>query len=155
MRRFATIVAGGKRGRASLSVLLACAALATAGCSAINPVGRLNPGPVDPNSAIAGKVTQATRTHDKTPKFTDIPKTPTDAPKPQDFRAAVVGVVAARRPLTQWVAQNPPEHGDTEGFITGARASLPSDEVGPPPTDATEDTAAFAAALRAQSAPKP
>jgi hypothetical protein len=155
MRRFATIVAGGKRGRASLSGLLACAALATAGCSAINPIGRLNPGPVDPNSSLAAEVNQATKTHYKRPKFTDIPKTPKDAPQPQAFRAKVVDVLAARRPLAQWVAQNPPEHGDTEGFVAGARASLPSDELGPPPTDATEDTAAFAAALRAQSAPKP
>jgi hypothetical protein len=155
MRRFAAIVAGGKRGRASLSALLVCVAAGAAGCSSINPVARLNPGPVDPNSAVANQVRTATRTHYKTPKFTDIPKTPTDVRPPQAWRSAVVDTVAARRPITQWVAQNPPEHSGTEAFVAGARASLPSEQVGAPPTDATEDTEAFAAALRAQSAPKP
>jgi len=153
MRRFATIVAGGERGRASLSAALLC--LVVAGCSSVDPTSRLRPGPVDPNSAVAEKVRQASRAHYPAPKFSDVPKPPKDVRTASAWRGSVVDTVQSRRPITQWTAENPPMVGGTEQFAAGARASLPAGEVGAPPSDASEATEAFAAALRAQAAPPP
>lgn len=154
MNRQAAIVARGNRERASLSAILGCFLL-LAGCAAVNPIARVNPGPVDSTSSVAERVRQATRTDYKTPKFTDIPRTPKDVRSQAAWRQAVIDVLSERRPMNQWVAENPPILSGTEAFAESARASLPAGEIDAPPSDMTEATEAFARGLRADAAPPP
>lgn len=142
-------------GRTGLAGLALCAALCVGGCADLSRATSLAPDPVDPTSAVAARVREASAADYPTPRFRDIPPAPTDVRPPARWRAAVAEVNSAGAAVTAWVAANPPFlNDDTEAFAAGQRASIPASERGAPPSDAA-GLEAFAARLRALAEPPP
>ena len=133
-----------------------CAALGATGCADLTRATSLAPDPVDPNSAVAVRVREASAADYRTPSFRDIPPVPTDVRPAGAWRRAVTETATAGSAVTAWVAANPSFiNDDTEAFAAGQRASIPASERGAPPPDSTAGTAEFAARLRALAEPPP
>jgi hypothetical protein len=158
------MLASERRGRAKFSGqgrevfrlgLAAGACLLLGACADIGRLSSLGPAPVDTASPLAAKVTTATESDFPTPRFRDVPKTPTDVRTPAQWKVSVRETQAAREPLAEWVAANPQMTFGTEQFADAARASIPAGERDAPPSDAAAAAEAYAAQLRALAAPPP
>ena len=133
---------------ASPAAISVCAlAMSLAGCAA-TPFGAA---PVDPASPAAKAVIEGARADRAYPRFSDIPKTPTDVRAPRAWAAAVSDVEAARAELYAATAPETWTLEDTEAFAARARAAATP----PAPVTPASGAEAFASDARERATPPP
>lgn len=135
-----------KHRHATLWTLSACV-LGLAGCAG-NPFGAAA---VNPASPAAKAVLEGARADRAYPRFSDIPKAPTDIRPARAWAAAVNDVEAARAELYAATAPSTWTLDDTAAFAARARA-----EATPPaPVTTPSDTEAFVREARDRATPPP
>ena len=97
----------------------------------------------------------ATRHPGPYPKFSDIPKTPTDVRPASAWAVAVADIKADRAHLKSAVAALPPPAADTEAFAANARTAAQAPIAAAPPADAAAETQDYAQSLKARATPPP
>lgn len=128
-------------------VLSTCAlALVSAGCAG-NPFATA---PVDPASPAAQAVLEGARADRDYPRFSDIPKAPTDIRPARAWAAAVADVESARAELFAETAPSTWTLDGTAAFAARARA-----QAAPPPAVTTPSTEAFVRDARERATPPP
>jgi len=125
------------------------------GCADLRQVTSLDPGGVDPNSAIAREAVAASRSRPRMPHFADIPKAPKDIIPAPAVKTDVGVLVGERRALNGRIARLPTTPSDTEQFIARASGPLLAKGLTPPPPDQAERTTDFADVTRASVQPPP
>lgn len=124
-----------------------------AGCADLREVTSLNPGGVDPNSAIAREAVAASRSRPRMPRFADIPKAPAGILAAPAIKADVGVLVDERRALNGRIARLPTTPTDTEQFAARTTGPLLAKGLTPPPPDQAELTNDFAFVTRASVQP--
>ena len=107
---------------------------------------------VDPKSPVYQDVMNATRHPGPYPKFSDIPKTPTDIRPVSAWAVAIADIKADRSRLDSAVAALPPAAADTEAFAANARTQA---QAPAPPAEAAAETQDYAQSLKARATPPP
>ena len=139
--------------RAAGLLILAAAAAGLSGCLESGE-GRSTQLTADPNSQVTKDVLYASAHPGPFPKFSDIPKVPTDVPPASAWRAQVADLQRSKARLDAEAAALPPAQSDTEPFAASSRA-LAKAPVEAAPPDAEQQTEADAAALRERATPPP
>ncbi|WP_374570247.1 hypothetical protein [Phenylobacterium sp.] len=126
------------------------AAMLAAGCAgaSANPFAAK---PLDPNSPIAPEAAKAAAARGAFPKFSDIPKKPTDDRSPKAWGQAAAKVEAARDKLVRETAPDTWSLGGTAAFA-GQAANTANADTAP---NANSDAEAFARAARERATPPP
>ena len=105
-------------------------------------------------SPVAPAAIAATKVRYVTPRFTEIPPKPINAPSPGLIKRRVQGQVAERSTLEGWVADHPQMAANTEGFVSTSRTA--ADKGGAAPVlDNTAAADAWAAQVRASAVAPP
>ena len=143
----------GERAWRALAVFGAAASLA--GCSLPSQVAGLHSAAVDPSSPVYKDVMYAAQHPGPYPKFSDIPKIPTDVRSSSEFAVAVAGVREDKASLEQGIAALPPAPNDTEAFAASARGAAQAPTAEAPSADTSGQTQAYAQSLRARATPPP
>ncbi|RAK52050.1 hypothetical protein [Phenylobacterium deserti] len=107
--------------------------------------------PVDPASPIAAEVTRAARMKAPYPKFTDIPKVPTDVRPLRQYGQAADELERARSQIEQATAPQTWTLENTEGFASQARRAAGPELAAPNQADSE----AYANELRRRATPPP
>jgi hypothetical protein len=131
-------------------------AFATIGLSSCANVASFSAGslPVPPNSPVAIAVNDALRRPGPYPKFSDVPKTPADAPNAATAQAATLRMQNEARALEREIAGMPPiDATAAETFSAQANSAFAGEAA--PDEGARERTEAMARALRARATPPP
>ena len=141
---------------ARLALVLAMAA-GTAGCFASGRIrGDIAKGAYPGgNSPVARDVAYASQHPGPYPKFTDIPKIPTDVRPPAAWREAVVDLQRRREAVDAEAAALPPPQSDAEAYAAGNRSRAAADPADVPPPDAAQQTETYARSLRERATPPP
>ncbi len=134
--------------------LLFGAAASLAGCAVSGQVAGLRTAAVDPTSPVYQDVMNATRHPGPYPKFSEIPKIPTDVRSPTAWAAAVAAVKLDKTRLEEGVAALPPPPADSEAFAANERTQTSAPAAAPAP-DAAVQTQAYADSLRKRAIPPP
>jgi hypothetical protein len=124
----------------------ACLVASLGGCSGLGLADRT----MDARSPIAAEAAQLAHTSRPAPKFTDIPKKPTDVRPAPQYGVAASRVETARADLEAQTAPGTWSLTASEGFAAQARRETP--DAGPVTPG---DTQAFAAAARKRATPPP
>ncbi len=140
--------------KASRLAILAGAAIGMAGC--VLPKSLTGPSklPVDATSPVAQEVIKASKTPGPYPTFAEIPPLPTDVRPPSAYAAAVADVREERQTLNAQAGALPPPPTDTESYASRGR-SLTEGAGEPAPSDAQQQTEAYANSLRERATPPP
>ena len=85
-------------------------------CADLRQVASLDPGGVDPSSAIAREAVAASRSRPRMPRFAEIPKAPGDIVAALSIKSDVGVLVGERRALNRRIARLPPTQSDTDQF---------------------------------------
>ena len=133
-------------------VVLFGAAASLCACTTPQQVAGFHTAAVNPASPVYQDVMSAERQPGPFPKFSDIPKTPTDLRSASAWATAVADIKADKASLDSGVAALPPAPGDTETFAASARSQTQAPDV---PADASADTHDFAQSLKARATPPP
>jgi hypothetical protein len=133
------------------ALAVAAASLSLGGCLAHDPFAM----PADPQSAAAQRVNEAAARNMPYPRWSDFPKAPTEVPTADEFRMRVVDTEEAQAILQAQAAQLHWTLEDTEGWATAQRSLVDASLAQPAPADATAQTEAWAAAVRARAVPPP
>ncbi len=139
--------------RAGALAALGVLAFGLGGCI-VPGLGESSRAAIDPNSPLAADVVAARAHPGPYPRFSDIPKTPTDVRPPAAWRQAVNEVDTHKARLDYELSKLPPPARDTEPFAGRTRKRAPEPGQAPPP-DASQQTEAYAAALRERATPPP
>jgi hypothetical protein len=140
---------------ARLAVIFGAAA-SLAGCVESGRIFGLASPPVDSSSPVAKDVIYASEHPGPYPRFSDIPKTPTDIRPVSGWRAAVTSLQSRKARVEAEVAALPPAASDTEAFAASARERATAPPLATPPAANTEEeTRAYAKALRKRATPPP
>ena len=136
-----------------IAVALAAAALLS-GCMtpSRNPFAF---GEVDPNSAVAAEVREASASPGAVPRFADIPAKPTDVRSASAWRAAVLDETALKQKTEAEAAAIPFTLTGTETWAANARARVLPQYSQQAPADARAQAEAFAAQAAARATPPP
>lgn len=134
--------------------LAALAAAGLAGCADLRRATGFDAGDINVESPVAPAALAATRARLVTPRFSEIPPTPLNAPSPALIKSRVGGQVADRQALEAWIAAHPQMTGDIEGFADAGRSAAAQGGAAPA-TDHTPAADAWAARARAEAAPPP
>jgi hypothetical protein len=126
------------------------AAASLCGCHTPSQVAGFRTAAVDPASPVYQDVMTATRSPGPYPKFSDIPKTPTDVRSVSAWAASIARVKSDQARLETAVADMPPAPTDTESFAAEARSQAQA-----PAPAASGPTEADAQSLRARATPPP
>ena len=124
-------------------------------CADLRQVASLDPGGVDPRSAIAREAVAASRSRPRMPRFAEIPKAPGDIVAALSIKSDVGVLVGERRALNRRIARLPPTQSDTDQFAARVSAPLLAKGLTPPPPDQAELTNDFAFVTRAGVQPPP
>ena len=122
---------------------------ALAACADLRQVASLDPGGVDPSSAIAREAVSASRARPRMPRFADIPKAPADIVAASAIKTDVGALVGERRALNGRITRLPPTPSDTDQFAARVSGPLLAKGLTPPPPDQAELTNDFAVVTRA------
>jgi len=136
-------------------VALFGAAAGVAGCSLPSQVAGIRSPAVDPSSPVYKDVLEATQHPGPYPKFSDIPKIPTDVRPVSAWASAVADVRHDKAGLDSALAALPPPETDTEAFAANARSQAKPPSLDVPSPDTAEQTQAYAQTLRARATPPP
>ena len=140
---------GAAFGRAAVALLLA------SGTSACVDVRRaLAPEGVNVESPVAPAALVASRAALRTPRFSEVPPAPQDAPPAPVFKNRVAAEAAQRRRVEGWIDAHPPFVGDSDAFADRGHA-LAARGGEAPAVDQTAVAEAFAARVRAVAKPPP
>ncbi|MBE7218703.1 MAG: hypothetical protein INR64_09555 [Caulobacteraceae bacterium] len=143
--------------RSHRSVHMAAAAIACAGLCGCADVGRVltfGGNDINVESPTAGAALAATKVHYVTPRFSEVPPKPLNAPSPGEIKRRVQVEVADRDKLDRWVAHHPQMTADPEDFAAGGQAAAAGGGA-PVVTDNTAAAEAWADKVRASAAAPP
>ncbi len=143
----------GKRAWGAVALFGAAASLA--GCQLPSQVAGFRTAAVDPASPVYKDVMESTRHPGPYPKFSDIPKIPTDVRPTSAWAVAVADVRQDKARLDAGVAALPPAAADTETFAANARGEVHAPAAEAPPAETADQTQAYAQSLRARATPPP
>lgn len=133
---------------------IAAAGLCAAACADVGRALTFGGNEVNVESPVAPAAIAATRVSYVTPRFTEVPPKPINAPSPGQIKQRVQGQEAERATLDRWVARHPQMTGDTEGFADTGRAQAAKGGSAPV-EDRSAAAEAWAAQVRAAAAPPP
>lgn len=140
---------------AGLAVIFGAAA-GLAGCVESSRIFGLTSAPVDSSSPVAKDVIYASEHPGPYPRFSEIPRTPTDVRPVSAWRADVTDLQHRKADVEGEVAALPPTATDTEAFAASARQRASAPPLATPPAAQTEQqTQAYAKALRKRATPPP
>jgi hypothetical protein len=127
------------------------AAASLCGCQFPAQVAGFRTASVNPASPVYQDVMKATASPGPFPRFSEIPRTPTDIRPVTAWAADVAEVKADKSSLQGAVADMPPPPTDTESFAAAARAGAQA----PAAAVSSDQTEADAQSLRARATPPP
>ncbi len=133
---------------------IAAASLSATGCADVGRVMTFGGNDINIESPVAPAAIAATKVRYVTPRFSEIPPKPLNAPSPGLIKRRVQGQEAERATLDAWVDAHPPMTGNTEGFASTSRATAQKGGAAPV-QDNTAAAEAWAAQVRASAAPPP
>ena len=130
------------------------AAASASGCVLPAKMRGVSPLGVDASSQVARDVAYANKDPGPYPKFSQIPRLPTDVPSPTTYRERVLAVKQDQAVLEAQAKALPPPDAGADSLATDLRSRLP-DQSEAPPEGSAEQTDAYARALRERATPPP